>query len=951
MTGAAEAPPRRPGRARGPRPAGFGAAAPGGLARRGCVAPRAPRIIWQMEYQRFASDISLPGMLHALTIRSPIAKGRLSAVERPELPEGCALITARDIPGKNALLGSALPILAARELSYIGEPVALLLGPDRGELERLAEGCRVAAEEGEPVFSAAEAAAIAEAEPKAGQALIAARRSIRRGRPEEAFAAAASIVRGEFETGIQEHWYSEPCGAVAWIEGGEEGEGGQGRAGPRIAVSAATQWPSHAGRAVAQALGIGAGEVLVLPRDAGAHLDGKLWYPSLLSCHAALCAKISGRPARLMLSKKEDFLFSPKRFGASVKIASAFDENGELAAVDIEAALSAGAHGVGAAEMLDQLCLGSMGLYAAKSVSVRGAAFKTNIPPQGPFAGFGLAQGFFAMERHASIIADERRQDPAQMRAESLIRGKALPPGLPLREAVPGERLIGAAQGMSDYRRKWASYELLRRKGKGQPPGDAQRGHSGEALRGIGIALGCQGSGFLRPAAGLMGKGAPAGGEAGAEAACAVELILEKDGSLEIRAGMPGAGQDAAWAAIALEVLGVEAGSVRISRGEGAPDSGPATMSRKATVLTELVEQACIAIRGLRFRDPLPISVSRAAHIEEDPEWSKAFPSPRGGGADCSGFLRPGAAAAVVEVEIDPAEHVPRLRGIWLAVDGGRVFSEDKARRSLRLSAAQALGWAFREQARYISGRIPEGAFEAFEIPGASEIPPIAIEFLEDSSGHPKGVGDLPFSCIPAAYLQAASQAADWPFRSLPLRAQDVWYAGVARRGDGGGGGAVTAGFILNGEDVAFRGSPGARLIDILRGEFGLSGAKACCLAGKCGLCSVIFNGSVSHACLIPAFRLGGSEVITIEGFSLTDEYQDIEAGFAEAQVESCGYCRNGKALAAGALLGRSKRPSREDILRAADGIKCRCTDPELLAEGIERALEARLRRLYGRSA
>ena len=161
----------------------------------------------------------------------------------------------------------------------------------------------------------------------------------------------------------------------------------------------------------------------------------------------------------------------------------------------------------------------------------------------------------------------------------------------------------------------------------------------------------------------------------------------------------------------------------------------------------------------------------------------------------------------------------------------------------------------------------------------------------------------------------------------------------------------MTINFILNGEDVMIRSEANVRLIDILRGNFGLTGAKTGCLTGKCGFCSVFYNGRVSLACLIPAFRLKGSEIITIEGFSQTDEYQDIIAGFNQAGMETCGYCTTSKILNAGALLERIKRPSREDVLRAFSGIKCRCTDPDKLVEGIEKTVEFRQRRLYGRTA
>ena len=161
----------------------------------------------------------------------------------------------------------------------------------------------------------------------------------------------------------------------------------------------------------------------------------------------------------------------------------------------------------------------------------------------------------------------------------------------------------------------------------------------------------------------------------------------------------------------------------------------------------------------------------------------------------------------------------------------------------------------------------------------------------------------------------------------------------------------MTIGFILNGEDVVIQSEANVRLIDILRFNFGLFGAKAGCLTGKCGFCAVIFNGYISHACLIPAFRVRGSEVITIEGFSQTDEFHDIMTGFTQANVKNCGYCETSKILNAGALLERIKRPSRQEILIAFNGIKCRCTDPEQLVDAIEKTVTIRQRRLYGRSA
>ena len=159
----------------------------------------------------------------------------------------------------------------------------------------------------------------------------------------------------------------------------------------------------------------------------------------------------------------------------------------------------------------------------------------------------------------------------------------------------------------------------------------------------------------------------------------------------------------------------------------------------------------------------------------------------------------------------------------------------------------------------------------------------------------------------------------------------------------------MTIAFILNGEDVTVEADPNRRLIDILRGNFKLYGAKCGCLNGSCGACAVIFNGAVSSACLIPAFRMRGSEVITIEGFSLTDNYNDIARAFSQSDVENCGFCGAAKILLTETLLTEKELPTRAEILSAFDDIKCRCTLGENLADAVIAAAGFRQRRLRER--
>ena len=722
----------------------------------------------------FTSDISFPGMLYAVTLRSPVAGGVLSAIECPELPGSCSLITAEHIPGKNELADFPVPVLADKALSYIGEPVAILVGPEELKLEALASRIKIIAEEKAPV----EEPSAEEVPPAEDDREIIVRREIVKGEPDSAFETCRNVVAGTYTAGIQAHWYPEPHGAVATFSAPS----------PSLTIHTATQWPYHVKRSVEQILGWESGSVNVSPTMAAGHLDGKIWYPSLVACHAALAACITGNPVKLMLTGEEDFLYAPKRNRAEIEIRSAIGEKGEILGSALTLTLDFGVQGIFKDEIIDQTCLGSLGLYNHPAFRIDAAGIRTNIPVQGPMAGFGLSHGFFAAERHASRIADAAGQDPAEWRKSNFLREQNLAIGTTLKSAVskssalknpiPLPELIDAVAASSDYYRKWASYELLKSSRRGKPLdfiGSIRRISIGrsdfdarfssvEPLRGIGIATACQGSGFLY------------NDESGCNN-CTVEMRLEKDGSLEIKTSFTGTGHPASpsgiWRNLAQEILGVEGELIRlINTTQEAPDSGIAALSRNISVVTKLVEKCCTAVRNQRFRRPLPITVKRSAKSAKEPGWGSMAKS-----IESEAFNRPAWGAAVAEVEIDPVSFSPIIRGIWLVVDGGKILSRRRACNALRTGIIQALGWTCREQVFYQEGKIPPELYRAYDIIAPLKVPQIQVDFIRNDSSDPRGIGDIPFSCVPAAYLQAVSQAMDHHFEKIPLQALDIWNA------------------------------------------------------------------------------------------------------------------------------------------------------------------------------
>jgi CO/xanthine dehydrogenase Mo-binding subunit len=674
-------------------------------------------------------DFRTEGMLCVATVRSPVARGSVRSIVFPKLPAGYRSILPADIPGRNRIVsfGAEVPILAQDAVSYIGEPVALIAGPDPILLEELVANTKVFCEAEEPFvkwesFSSEQ---------------VAAKRVAVSGDPDLAFSIASSVHEATYTSGAIEHYYSEPQGAAAAYDY------------DKIAVWCATQWPYHVRDSVALALGCRAQEVSVRPTRLGIHLDGKLWYPSLLACQAAVASIACGRPAKILLTREEDFRYSPKRARSSVSVRSALGPSGELSALDLRIAVNVGAYGPLADEILSQAVLASSGAYACPNLRIEGYAVVTNTPPMGAFGGLGASHSLFAVEAQANRMALIAGEDPADWKSRNVLRkGSLLLTGEPMREEAPYEALLARVSAASDYRRKYAGYELVRKRRSGRSDGP---------LRGIGLSFAYQGAGPF-----LSGE---------ASNSYTVEATLSKDLGVSIlTSAAGGAGRvTEVWRRSAADVLGVgiEKVSVAPPDTDQVPDSGPSTLSRNVSVVNRLVERACEAIQKRRFREPLPLTARSIYRMPKPIKWE-------GGQVSGSPFDTAAWACAVVELELDAWTLEPRPLGVWLCVEGGTVVAPDRAASALRSGVADALGACMVERFDP-SSDADESAYFRYGLLPLQRLPPISIEFLEPPSRAPvKGIGELPFDTVPAAFLSALSQAADSPFSSLPVPAADI---------------------------------------------------------------------------------------------------------------------------------------------------------------------------------
>jgi carbon-monoxide dehydrogenase small subunit len=144
--------------------------------------------------------------------------------------------------------------------------------------------------------------------------------------------------------------------------------------------------------------------------------------------------------------------------------------------------------------------------------------------------------------------------------------------------------------------------------------------------------------------------------------------------------------------------------------------------------------------------------------------------------------------------------------------------------------------------------------------------------------------------------------------------------------------------FIINGEPKKVLAHPMERLLDVLRNDLGLTGAKEGCGEGECGSCSVLLDGMLVNSCLIPVAQANGASIVTIEGISAHDLMKPLQEAFLQCGGAQCGICTPGMILAAVHLLEKKPDPTLADIQEGLAGNLCRCTGYMQILEAIARA-------------
>jgi CO/xanthine dehydrogenase Mo-binding subunit len=685
---------------------------------------------------RYLDDLPFSNLLHARTIRSTIPAGEIANIRFNFDTDGFAIVDYRDIPGRNivALIDDDQPCLAERAIRHVAEPILLLAHGDRERL--LAAEVRIDYRQSTPVYDA-------ESSPTVFKRI-----AIVKGDVEQGFAAADVIVEGEYRTGHQEQLYIETNAVVAVPE--PDGS---------MTVYGSMQCPYYVHRALTVLLGVPSDHVRVVQTETGGGFGGKEEYPSMIAGHAALVARKTGRPVKLVYDRVEDMLATTKRHPSVIRHRTGVTRAGRLTAIDIDVVLDGGAYATLSAVVLSRGIIHASGPYRCDHVRIRGRAAMTNTPPNGAFRGFGAPQTEFAGEVHMERVAEALGLDPVRLRELNALR--------PGDTTATGQRLGGDCSALRVLREAVKRTDFKRRR----------RTLAGSS-RGIGLSLFFHGSGFT------------GGGEV--KLASKASLALTERGARILVASTEiGQGTRTMHAQIVAETLGLPYESIEVNAADTGvvPDSGPTVASRTCMIVGRILQRCAEEMRErlgdltprqyLRKHGPLVIT----KEYERPHEMSWDDNSYQGDAYGSYGW-----GCDVVEIEVDRDTWEARPVAFSTVHEIGKAIHPMLAAGQIEGGSAQGLGYALLEEVVMRDGRMANASLTNYIIPTTLDTPPLEVTMLENPYKHgpfgAKGVGEMPIDG-PAPAVINALRHAGFDLREIPATPERVMKAARLPRREG----------------------------------------------------------------------------------------------------------------------------------------------------------------------
>lgn len=640
------------------------------------------------------------GTLHASLARAVQGIGRILAIHVPSLPPGYSLITAHDLLNRNALeVGTAaIPLLADAYVSYFGEPVAIVAGPDPLIVEELAVSVSIEVEN--PSLDIPRRTAFLET---FSDSRIAARQDVSKGDFDRLSFSADTL---EFSTTTKIEPY--PLAYDIWLEALAEWDY------EKLKVEVPTLWPEHVRSSIAALLEASPQDIELVPLTPPSSAELYFWFPSLLAALAASTARILKKPVRLAISSSRESMFLPFAHGGIVHMTTRWDRQAHLLGLWSRFVFDAGAYPVFGDVLLKSAIQNLMYAASTEHIDIRGFSVLSPYAPAGALEGLSSAALLSAFHVHASKAA--RACDKTITELMPRLMSKRNEDTF---TELYVSKIAAPVIQKTDFARKHASYELIRKR---------DPGGSDPILKCISLAFACQNANAFSVSPKEMKS----------------EAVLQLDRNLKVllHSDLTAAPErlKSAISALVAEDLKIPSSHVGLApplqvRGPGLPFAGSAGIA----IMSETVRRAADRIQKLRFRESLPLTAKAYAKITSSHRFDPCE----------TRYDHPSFGAAVIHAEFDVRTGIFRSMKVDMNVYAGRILSRSGLTEAMREAAFHAAA------ACLSSVNEPFGTF--LHLPLApSDISIMAVEDPKARTARP--VGFLPwmlvFSCMLGIFEQ-----------------------------------------------------------------------------------------------------------------------------------------------------------------------------------------------------
>ncbi|MBI5244191.1 MAG: xanthine dehydrogenase family protein molybdopterin-binding subunit [Elusimicrobia bacterium] len=747
---------------------------------------------------KFTDDIEFgPGLLYACVVESPHAHAKIKRIDTraaEKVPGVVKVATGKDFPFKFGLYMKDRYVFAQDRVRFVGEQVAAVIACDPKTAKRAAALVKADYEVLPPVLDPVKAlekdSALIHPDlgkyahvpwffPKA-KTNIAHWRKIRKGDVEKGFREADFILEDTYTVPRYAHCAIEPHSAIGLFD-----------ASGRLSMWTASQSPFTQRHGFAEALsglGLSHKDVRVITPYVGGGFGGKAGI-SMEILGAALATAVKGQPVKVMWSRAQEFYNTYQRQGVVAKVKLGVKKNGLITALEHTLYWDAGAYVEYGANVVNAVGLSATGPYKIDNVKIDSLCVYTNLPPGGPYRGFGYSEFFFGLESHITRAARQLKMDPVAFRRKNAIReGDILTYGAPMNPNGLLEAIDKTAAAI-----EW---------GKPQKPSGPDKA--------VGKSL------VLFWKAPAMPPNA---------SSCAF-LKFNEDASLNILvSGMEiGQGLLTVMAQIASEILTVPVSKIRVETPD--TDRNPYEWQTVASHVTWGCGNA-VKRAALDAREQIFDVVQRTLHLSKDslyledakvkcrtkPGWELPFESFiiagieaedhtfKGGPVMGRGMFMPEFSSAIsdpetgqgghpnvhyttgaggVVLEIDKRTGKAKVLKAALAVDVGKALNPDLIRGQVTGGMLQGLATVLYEDMRFDEkGRLLNPSFSDYKIPTALDIPEVVIPIIVESAQPDgpfgaRGMGE--HTMIPAAAMvaNAVEDAVGARIKSMPLTAEKI---------------------------------------------------------------------------------------------------------------------------------------------------------------------------------